>query len=67
VEKKGKWSWPKGSSSIAEKRAMEVLQNGQCSSPWLQDGDVVRIEMKNAQGESVFGAIEQEIVLTPRV
>jgi fumarylacetoacetate (FAA) hydrolase len=67
VEKKGKWSWPKGSSCIAEKRAMEIVQNGQCSSPWLQDGDVVRIEMKNGQGESVFGAIEQEVVVTQRV
>jgi hypothetical protein len=33
----------------------------------LQDGDVVRIEMKSAQGETVFGAIEQEVVVTQRV
>ena len=59
VEKKGVWSWPAGFHSLSEKRASEQLQDGQPSTAWLQAGDVLRIEMKNTSGQSVFGAIEQ--------
>jgi fumarylacetoacetate (FAA) hydrolase len=61
VEKRGQWSWPRGYHSIAEKRAMEVLQDGQAVTEFLQIGDTVRIEMKDANGHSVFGALEQEV------
>ena len=62
TEKRGQWSWPKGFNSIAEKRAMEILQDGQAATDYLRFGDTVRIEMKNAAGHSLFGAIEQEVV-----
>jgi fumarylacetoacetate (FAA) hydrolase len=62
AEKRGQWSWPKGFNSIAEKRAMEVLQDGQAATDYMRYGDTVRIEMKNAAGHSLFGAIEQEVV-----
>jgi fumarylacetoacetate (FAA) hydrolase len=62
VEKKGQWSWPKGFHSIAEKRAMDVLQDGQAVTAYMRFGDTVRIEMKDAAGHSLFGAIEQEVV-----
>ena len=61
VEKRGQWSWPKGYSSIAEKRAMEVVQDGQAATAYLRHGDTVRIDMKDAAGHSLFGAIEQEM------
>jgi fumarylacetoacetate (FAA) hydrolase len=61
VEKKGQRSWPQGYSCIAEKRAMEILQDGQAVTSYLRFGDTIRIEMKNAAGQSVFGAIEQEV------
>jgi fumarylacetoacetate (FAA) hydrolase len=61
VEKKGQRSWPHGYSCIAEKRAMEIIQDGQASTPYMRFGDTIRIEMKNAAGQSVFGAIEQEV------
>ena len=61
-EKKGQWSWPAGYHSIAEKRAMETVQDGLAATAYMALGDVVRIEMKNAAGQSVFGAIEQEVV-----
>jgi fumarylacetoacetate (FAA) hydrolase len=61
VEKRGQWSWPKGYSSIAEKRAMETIQDGQAATEYLRFGDTVRIDMKNAAGHSLFGAIEQEM------
>ena len=62
VEKKGQWSWPKGFHSIAEKRAMETVQDGQAATAYLRYGDTVRTEMKDAAGHSLFGAIEQEVV-----
>jgi fumarylacetoacetate (FAA) hydrolase len=62
IEKRGQWSWPKGFNSIAEKRAMEVLQDGQAATEFMRYGDTVHIEMKNAAGHSLFGAIEQEVV-----
>lgn len=59
---KTRTDWPKGYSCIAEKRAMEMLQDGQASTPFMRYGDTIRIEMKGADGNSVFGAIEQEVV-----
>ncbi len=63
VEKRGQWSWPKGFNSIAEKRAMETLQDGQAASDYLRYGDTVCVDMKNAAGQSVFGAMEQEMLV----
>jgi fumarylacetoacetate (FAA) hydrolase len=62
LEKKGQWSWPAGFNCIAEKRAMETLQDGQAATEFMRYADTVRIEMKNAAGHSLFGAIEQEMV-----
>lgn len=62
VEKKGHTEWPKGYSCIAEKRAMEMLQDGQAQTAYMRFGDTIRIEMKGRDGLSVFGAIEQEVV-----
>lgn len=54
--------WPKGYHCIAEKRAMETLQTGQPSTPYLRAGDTVEIEVKGLDGRSLFGAIAQEVV-----
>ena len=54
--------WPNGYSCIAEKRAMETVQNGQPSTAFMQYGDTIRIEMTGSDGLSIFGAIEQEVV-----
>lgn len=62
VERKGRAEWPQGYTSIAEKRAMETLQDGQPSTDFMRLGDTLRIDMKNAGGASIFGAIEQEVV-----
>jgi fumarylacetoacetate (FAA) hydrolase len=51
----------KGSSCIAEKRMLETLESGKPSTPFLQFGDVVRIEMLDREGRSIFGAIEQKV------
>ncbi len=62
VEKKGKLDWPNGYSCIAEKRAMETIQDGAPATEFMKYGDTIRIDMKGPDGLSVFGAIEQEIV-----
>jgi fumarylacetoacetate (FAA) hydrolase len=50
-----------GVSCLAERRALEMIHDGRASSAWLQFGDVVRIEVFDAGGQSVFGAIEQRV------
>jgi fumarylacetoacetate (FAA) hydrolase len=51
-----------GSACLAERRTLEQLESGQPRTPFLRFGDRVRIEMLDAQGLSVFGAIEQRVV-----
>ena len=50
-----------GSSCIAERRIIEMLEQGEARTPFLHFGDVVRIEMLDADGVSIFGAIEQRV------
>ncbi|MES1264271.1 MAG: fumarylacetoacetate hydrolase family protein, partial [Variovorax sp.] len=62
VEKNGKMDWPKGYSCIAEKRCIETILDGQPTTEFMKFGDTIRIEMKGRDGQSVFGAIDQEVV-----
>ncbi|MGH8530091.1 MAG: fumarylacetoacetate hydrolase family protein [Nevskiales bacterium] len=50
-----------GYSCLAEIRTVETLLQGQPTTPFLQYGDSVRIEMLDAEGRSIFGAIEQAV------
>lgn len=50
-----------GYSCIAELRMIETIRSGSPSTPFMKFGDRVRIEMKDKNGHSIFGAIEQEI------
>ncbi len=49
----------RGSSCLAELRTLEQLEYGAPRTPFLQFGDRVRIEMFDAEGSSLFGAIDQ--------
>ena len=51
----------KGYSCIAEKRCLEMFADGVASTPFMLFGDTIRIEMLDAAGKSVFGAIEQAV------
>lgn len=55
----------KGASCFAEKRTVETLRDGKPSTPFMHFGDVVRIEMTDRDGRSIFGAIEQRIEPQP--
>jgi fumarylacetoacetate (FAA) hydrolase len=57
----GRTEWPKGYSCIAEKRAIETIQDGKPSTEFMKFGDTIRIEMKGKDGQSIFGAIDQKI------
>jgi fumarylacetoacetate (FAA) hydrolase len=50
-----------GYSCIAEVRTIETIQEGKPGTPFLAFGDTVRVEMKDRGGQSIFGAIEQEV------
>ena len=55
----------KGASCFAEQRTVETLRDGKPSTPFMKFGDVVRIEMLDCDGGSIFGAIEQRIEQQP--
>ncbi|MEO3386237.1 fumarylacetoacetate hydrolase family protein [Mesorhizobium sp. CAU 1741] len=50
-----------GYSCIAEIRTIETIEQGGPKTPFMRFGDVVRIEMKDKAGHSIFGAIEQTV------
>ena len=51
----------KGASCLAEQRTVETLRDGKPATPFLKYGDTLRIEVTDAHGASIFGAIEQRI------
>jgi fumarylacetoacetate (FAA) hydrolase len=51
-----------GFACISEARALESVARGAPVTPFLRFGDMVRIEMFDLAGHSIFGAIEQAIV-----
>ena len=50
-----------GYACLAELRTVETIQRGAPQTPFLQPGDTVRIEMKDARHHTIFGAIEQTV------
>jgi fumarylacetoacetate (FAA) hydrolase len=52
----------RGSSCLAEKRTLEQLEFGAPRTPFLQFGDRVSIEMIDAHGHSIFGALDNLVV-----
>jgi fumarylacetoacetate (FAA) hydrolase len=51
-----------GSCCLAEVRMLETVATGKPTTPFMSFGDHVRIEMLDANGKSVFGAIDQRVV-----
>ncbi|MEH0198685.1 fumarylacetoacetate hydrolase family protein [Caulobacter sp. CCNWLY153] len=50
-----------GYSCLAEVRTVETILHGAPQTPFLMGDDTVRIEMKDAKGHTIFGAIEQTV------
>jgi fumarylacetoacetate (FAA) hydrolase len=51
-----------GSACIAERRGIEIQDQGKPSTPFMKFGDSVRIEVRDPDGASIFGAIDQRMV-----
>lgn len=52
---------PTGSSCIAEIRCLEIIKDGKPSTPFMKFGDRIEVEMKNGNGDSIFGRIDQKV------
>ena len=52
----------RGSACIAERRMLEQIESGSPTTAFLKFGDRVRIEMFDAEGKSIFGAIDQRLI-----
>ncbi|MFV7770766.1 fumarylacetoacetate hydrolase family protein [Shewanella marisflavi] len=51
-----------GSSCLAETRMLETISDGKPSTSFMRFGDRVRIEMLDENEQSIFGAIDQQVV-----
>ncbi len=51
----------RGYACIAEQRTVETILAGKPSTPFLRFGDRIRIEMLDAGGHTIFGAIDQVV------
>jgi len=51
-----------GSSCIAERRGIEVIDLGEAKTNFMAFGDKVRMEALDADGRAVFGVIDQQVV-----
>jgi fumarylacetoacetate (FAA) hydrolase len=53
----------RGFCCIAEVRMIETIEQGKPATPFLKHGDTVKIDMWDANGQSIFGSIEQTVQL----
>jgi fumarylacetoacetate (FAA) hydrolase len=51
-----------GYSCIAEIRMIETIRDGKPATAFMKFGDTIRMEMLDQQGNSIFGAIDQQVV-----
>ncbi len=52
----------RGSSCLAEKRMLEKIETGSFKTPFMKEGDSIRISMSDKEGRDIFGAIDQKVV-----
>lgn len=50
-----------GSCCLAEVRCIETIENGEPETPFMSFGDRVEIYMRDADGQSIFGDIDQRV------
>ncbi|MCA9524468.1 MAG: fumarylacetoacetate hydrolase family protein [Myxococcales bacterium] len=56
----------RGSSCLAERRMLELIDGGEVRTPFLRFGDRVEIEMLDRSGRSIFGRIAQTLIRAER-
>lgn len=50
-----------GSSCLQELRMIEKIKTGEFKTPFMKNGDTIKIEMKNSKGQNIFGTIFQKV------
>ncbi|MDT8990816.1 fumarylacetoacetate hydrolase family protein [Curvibacter sp. APW13] len=56
---------PKGFHALADKRALELAQDGQATTTFLQAGDDVSSELRGRDGASLCGTVRCEVAASP--
>ena len=56
----------KGYTCIAEKRCLEMIADGEAKTPFMKFGDTIKLEMLDADGKSIFGAINQAVAASAK-
>ncbi|KPF92022.1 fumarylacetoacetate hydrolase [Novosphingobium sp. AAP83] len=51
-----------GSACISERRAIEIIADGAPATSFMHFGDTIRMEARGPDGNTLFGAIDQQIV-----
>lgn len=51
-----------GSACIAERRVIEILDQGEASTPFMHFGERVRMQAQAPEGSAPFGTIDQRVV-----
>lgn len=51
-----------GSCCLAEVRCLETIAEGAPKTPFMSFGDRIEIDMRDADGNSIFGKIDQQVV-----
>ena len=54
-----------GCGCIGERRALEIIHNGEAKTDLLKFGDRVRIDQQDYEGNSLFGCIDQVVASYP--
>jgi fumarylacetoacetate (FAA) hydrolase len=55
-----------GSACLAERRAVEKIDTGDSSTPFLKFGERLRFEVIDAKGQSIFGAVDHRFISTEK-
>jgi fumarylacetoacetate (FAA) hydrolase len=51
-----------GSACLAERGALDIIEYGECKTDFLKFGEILKIEVFDKTGQSVFGAIAHKVV-----
>ena len=46
---------------------LEKISEGEFKTPFMKHGDHVKIEMFDTEGKSIFGAIDQKVVVPSKL
>jgi fumarylacetoacetate (FAA) hydrolase len=55
----------RGVSCLVERRALEQIDGGNATTPFMSAGDTIAIEMRDAAGRDLCGRIDQRVVAAP--